>query len=451
MVDQAAELAQRQKARVDPMYHEKIDALLDTYARKLAANLNDHYAIEARVPSILIAGGSNFPVAKKHKQNAARDRNMQEWQDVQGILDKIRSTGMGGISADDPQAAAKLEAKLDKLVQAQETMKAVNAYYRKHKTLDGCPHLTPEQIDKLKADMAQSWHLDKSRPYQSFVLSNNNAEIRRIRARIEQVRQHEDTQFAGWEFDGGRVEANKADNRLQIFFDGKPDEGTRDELKANGFRWAPSVGAWQRQLNMNAYRAAEHISCIQPVTGDKPVDLQRNAQYQQEAATPDTLMTGERITTPRGSFHVTGMTREQMEAAGYGYHHSSEDGKYLIMGNGTQAYAIAAEQRVPENYMRTAELTTEQNYNMIDGRINNTPSVDELEEKAKRGEVISLSALAAAVKAEDGRTPQRSADGKKPSIRAQLKADRAQTAAKPKQKEKEQEARRSVRQALEME
>lgn len=451
MVDEAAELAQRQKERVDPMYHEKIDALLDTYARRLAENMNNSYAIEARVPSILIAGGSNFPVAKKHKQNAARDRNMQEWQDVQGILDKIRSTGMGGISMDDPQAAAKLEAKLDKLVQAQETMKAVNAYYRKHKALDGCPHLTPEQIDKLKAGMAQSWHLDKSRPYQSFVLSNNNAEIRRIRARIEQVRQHEDTQFAGWEFDGGRVEANKADNRLQIFFDGKPDEGTRDELKANGFRWAPSVGAWQRQLNMNAYRAAEHISCIQPVTGDKPVDLQRNAQYQQEAATPDTLMTGERITTPRGSFHVTGMTREQMEAAGYGYHHSSEDGKYLIMGNGTQAYAIAAEQRVPENYMRTAELTTEQNYNMIDGRINNTPSVDELEEKAKRGEVITLSALAAAVKAEDGRTPQRSADGKKPSIRAQLKSDRVQAAAKPKQKEKGQEARRSVRQALEME
>ena len=451
MVDQAAVLAQRQKERVDPMYHEKIDALLDTYARKLAANLNDHYAIEARVPSILVAGGSNFPVAKKHKQNAARDRNMQEWQDVQGILDKIRSTGMGGISADDPQAVAKLEAKLAKLEATQETMKAVNAYYRKHKTLDGCPHLTPEQIDKLKADMAQSWHLDKSRPYQSFVLSNNNAEIRRIRARIEQVRQHEDTQFAGWEFDGGRVEANKADNRLQIFFDGKPDEGTRDELKANGFRWAPSVGAWQRQLNMNAYRAAGHISCIQPATGDKPVDLQRNTQYQQEAATPDTLMTGERITTPRGSFHVTGMTREQMEAAGYGYHHSSEDGKYLIMGNGTQAYAIAAEQQVPENYMRTAELTTEQNYNMIDGRINNTPSVDELEEKAKRGEVISLSALAAAVKAEDGRTPQRSEDGKKPSIRAQLKSDRAQAAAKPKQKEKEQEARRSVRQALEME
>ena len=101
-------------------------------------------------------------------------------------------------------------------------------------------------------------------------------------------------------------------------------------------------------------------------------------------------------------------------------------------------------------YMRTAELSTEQNYNMIDGQINNTPSVDELEEKAKRGEVISLSALAAAVKAEDSRTPQRDPDGKKPSIRAQLKADRVQSG-KPQQREKEQETKRSIRQALEME
>ncbi len=350
---------------------------------------------------------------------------------------------------DDPQAAAKLEAKLVKLESAQETMKAVNAYFRKNKTLEGCPSLTPEQITKLQQEMSQSWHLDKSRPYPAYMLSNNNAEIRRIRGRIEQVRQHEETNFAGWEFDGGRVEANKADNRLQVFFDGKPDEAARDELKANGFRWAPSVGAWQRQLNKNAYYAAGYISCIQPISGEKPIDVQRSVQ-QQESAAPDAHLTGERVSTPRGSFHVTDMTREQMETAGYGYHHSTDDGKYLIMGNGTQAFAIAAEQREQENYMRTAELSTEQNYNMIDGQINNTPSVDELEEKAKRGEVISLSALAAAVKAEDGRTLQRDPDGKKPSIRAQLKADRAQSC-KPQQREKEQEAKRSIRQALEME
>ena len=56
---------------------------------------------------------------------------------------------------------------------------------------------------------------------------------------------------------------------------------------------------------------------------------------------PDAYETGERIQTPRGSFAVTDRSREQMEAAGYGYHHSSDDGKYLIMGNGTRAFAIA--------------------------------------------------------------------------------------------------------------
>lgn len=432
MVDHAAELAQAQKGRVDPMYHERIDTLLDTYARCLAENMNKHYDIEARVPSVMIAGSSNFPVRKKEKQNAARDRNMQEWQEVQGLLDKIRSTGMGGISADDPQAVQKLEAKLASLVEAQENMKAINAYYRKHGTLDGCTVLPEKQIKALQQDMKSSWHLEP-KPFQSFELSNNNAEIRRTRARIEELKRHVEKEYSGWTFDGGRVEANKEANRLQIFFDGKPDEATREELKANGFRWAPSAGAWQRQLNDNAYRAAGYIPSIQPIAVEPPV--------------PDASLTGERVTTPRGSFHVTALSREQMEAAGYGVHHQSEDRKYLIMGNGTRAFAVAA--TPPENYLKNAEMSTEQNYNMIDGQINNTPTVDELEEKAKRGEVISLTALAAAVKAEDSRKPQREPEGKKPSIRAQLKADKAWAAAQPKQKE--QDAKRSVRQTLEME
>ena len=446
MVDQAAELAQQQKSRVDPMHHERIDQLLDTYARRLAENMNNSYAIEARVPSILIAGGSNFPVRKKEKQNAARDRNMEDWQDVQGILDKIRSTGMGGISADDPQAVAKLEAKLAKLEAAQETMKGVNAYYRKHGTLEGCTLLKPEQIKELQEGMAQSWHLEKNKPFQSFELSNNNAEIRRIRGRIEQLKQHEEKSFVGWEFDGGRVEANKTDNRLQIFFDEKPDDAARAELKANGFKWAPSAGAWQRQLNNNAYYAAGYVSCIQPITGEKPIDLQRKAQHQQAAPTPDNLLTGEQITTPRGSFHLTSMSVEQMREAGYGIHHTSEDGKYHIMGNGTQAFAVAVEQT--ENYLKAAEMSTEQNYNMIDQQINNTPSIDELEEKARRGELVSLSALAAAVKAENGKTTQRGGDGKKPSIRAQLKADQQQAAKTQKQ---DKEKKRSIKKDLEME
>jgi len=280
-VDNAFELAQAQKKRVDPMYHEKIDSLLDTYARKLAANMNHSFAIDARVPSILIAGGSNFPVRQKEKQNAARDSNMQKWQYIQGLLDKIRSTGMGGIRQDDPQAIPKLQKKLDGLEKAQETMKAVNAYYRKHGTLDGCPHLSPENIENLKADMASSWHYEK-KPFQSWELSNNNAEIRRVRQRIESLTRAKETVYVGWEFDGGHVEANREQSRLQVFFEDKPDADARQQLKEHGFRWAPSVGAWQRLLNGNAYYAADRIPGIQPLTGEKPTELQRNSIREQQ-------------------------------------------------------------------------------------------------------------------------------------------------------------------------
>lgn len=260
MVDKAAELAERQKRRVDPEYHSKIDHLLDLYARKLAANMNEGYTIAARVPSVLIAGPANFPARKKEKQNAASDRNMFEWQYIQGLLDRIRSTGMGGISADDADAITKLERKLVSRQEAQEHMKAVNAYYRKHNTLDGCPNLTSEEIEALKVDMAQSWHM-QGRPYPSWQLSNNNAEIRRIKARIEQLKRQRETGYVGWEFDGGTVEANQSDNRLQILFEVKPDEEIRTVLKSNGFRWSPKAGAWQRQLNDNAIRAADYIYC----------------------------------------------------------------------------------------------------------------------------------------------------------------------------------------------
>ena len=141
---------------------------------------------------------------------------------------------------------------------------------------------------------------------------------------------------------------------------------------------------------------------------------------EQKQLTPDELETGETIKTPRGTFYVTDMSREQMEAAGYGFHHQSDDGKYLIMGNGTRAFAIAAEQR--ENPLKAAEQTTEQNENMIDGIINNTPTVDELEAKVKAGETISLVDLANAVKADKERGKGK--PEKKPSIRAQLKADK---------------------------
>ena len=591
---------------------------------------------------------------------------MQEFTEIQGLLDKIRSTGMGGISADDPNAVSKLESKLAKLEQAQETMKAVNAYYRKHKTLDGCPHLSPEQIEKLKASMSGSYRANP-KPFESYQLSNNNAEIHRLKDRITALTRRKELGYVGWEFDGGRVEANTADNRLQIFFDEKPDKDIREELKGNGFRYAPSAEAWQRQLNDNAIYAADRIGCIQPLTGESPTELQKRARQEaaaqkgaepeppqepaqdtepgdaatpetfykvrqnpysdsrenshilqeyvaqdngmaklgdilymgtpekcrellgkleageltqgdvkelyakaQEAQptaepgqdapepaepgkdtfsiyqlkdgdgmrdyhfepydrlraaglsveaanynlvytdeltpgaslediytrfnidhpkdfkghslsvsdivvlhqngqdtahyvdsfgykevpeflqeqtpqlTPDTRTTGEQIRTPRGSFYVTDMTAEQMKEAGYGLHHTSEDGKYLIMGNGTQAFAVAAEQQEKANPLKHVEDTIEQNDNNFDGIINNTPAptADELEAKARSGGQISLAEYAAALKAEKEQGKAKKPE-KKPSIRAQLKADKERAAQRKQARNKSQDLERS--------
>lgn len=158
-------------------------------------------------------------------------------------------------------------------------------------------------------------------------------------------------------------------------------------------------------------------------------------EKQQPEATPESLMTGETVRTPRGNFHITDMTREQIEAAGFGFHHASEDGKYLIMGNGTQAFAIAAEQPQRDNPLKHVEDTIEQNDNNFDGLINNmpqTPTVADFEQRAKAGETISVTDLAKAVKAEKREQPQ-----KKPSILKKLDEYKKQAAQQPKDKQKE--------------
>jgi antirestriction protein ArdC len=133
---------------------------------------------------------------------------------------------------------------------------------------------------------------------------------------------------------------------------------------------------------------------------------------------PDNFLTGERIDTQRGSFSLTSMTQEQMKQAGYGIHHSSDNGAYHIMGNGTRAFAVRNE----DNPLRTAELSTEQNFNQIDGILNNQPSVAQLEQDAKSGKPISLMELLDATRREE-----------KQSVMQQLKA-------KPSQEQKKEKA-----------
>jgi len=173
-------------------------------------------------------------------------------------VDKIRHVGTGGIKSDDPQAIGKLRLKLACLEKDQEDWRRQNAYYRKHKTMVGYGPFTEDGARRIDKAIAEG-PLSEGKPHASWELSNNSAEIRRIKDRITGLekaaqRAAEQAETGGGivKFEGGQIVENHELMRLQILFDGKPDPDTRTLLKSHGFRWAPSQGAWQRQLNPNA-------------------------------------------------------------------------------------------------------------------------------------------------------------------------------------------------------
>lgn len=266
-VDKAAALVQAQKAKISPYYHDKLDSLLDRYARRLAEYYNAYYRNEASCPSILISGGSNFPVNKKNKQNARRESLWQEYKEIDAILDKIRSVGTGAVDLTDPHAREILTDQLNAYQKALDDAKAANAYYRKHKTLDGCPGIGPKEREWLtrpgvfaKGD-GSPLELYGC-PFPPCELQSRRGYIKRVADRLAELDKRQAEQAHPTEstkFDGGEIVRNLEADRLQILFDEKPDEATRAALKSNGFRWSPRYGAWQRQLTQNAESAARRV------------------------------------------------------------------------------------------------------------------------------------------------------------------------------------------------
>ena len=170
------------------------------------------------------------------------------------------------ISSGDPQALEKLTAKLEQSKELQDTMKIVNTYWRKFGTCKGAPGITDVQAEKLEKRIETGYSWEKQ-PFTSYELTNNNAEIKRLQKRIQELTYNKEVGFSGWDFEGGYAEANTEMNRLQLYFDEKPDEQRRTILKSNGFKWTPSQGAWQRQLTDNAIYSAGRIDFIRPSDG----------------------------------------------------------------------------------------------------------------------------------------------------------------------------------------
>jgi hypothetical protein len=180
------------------------------------------------------------------------------------------------ISSGDPQALEKLTGKLNACRKAQEHMKAVNAYFRKHGTCQGFPDMPEAAAAKLDMRVQNAYSWDKQ-PFPAYELSNNNAEIKRLQTRIEEISHNREVGFVGWRFDGGEAIINTELNRLQLMFDERPTREQCSVLSHKGFHWSPTEGAWQRQLNDNAIYALNYVDFVKPLDGKRPTELQPKA------------------------------------------------------------------------------------------------------------------------------------------------------------------------------
>lgn len=260
-------------------YEDKKQARIDRYRARAAQARAQSDALWKQSSDMASAIPMGQPIHGARDQRY-RDRIMEKAEQSFAASDKAdyyerkaeAAENNTAISSDDPEAITKLTEKLESLQIMQTRMKQINAYYRKNGTCRGFHGLTDEEADKLISDV--QYHPWDRSPYPAFALSNNSAEIRRLKGRIQKLTEAKELGYQGWEFDGGRVVPNEENNRLQIFFDEIPSPELRRELKGQGFRWARSEGAWQRQLTDNAIYAAKQIKAVLPSDGSDPIKIQ---------------------------------------------------------------------------------------------------------------------------------------------------------------------------------
>ena len=208
----------------------------------------------------------------KHRNAIARsnrnmDKSVAESKKADYLRNKAAGVGTGGISSDDPEALVKLKNKLSNLEKSQEIMKASNKIIRNKKLSD------EEKVAKLiEAGLSDSNATEILKPdfagrigFASYSLSNNNANMKTVRDRIAVLESKQKAYEAAGgenielERNGIKLVQNFEENRFQLIFPGKPDDETRRKLKSNGFRWAPSKKAWQRNLNNRSLYIAKAL------------------------------------------------------------------------------------------------------------------------------------------------------------------------------------------------
>lgn len=187
--------------------------------------------------------------------NAMR-RSIEADKKADYYASKAAGVGSGGISSDDPEAVTKLAEKIETAKKVQAQMKAANKIIRS-KVKDEAKILTlrAEGFTEANAKALLEPDFCGRVGFAAYQLQNNNANIRRMEKRLEELRQRP-TETTTTERDGVTIVENADENRIQLIFDGKPPAEVRQILKSNGFRWSRYNTAWQRHLNAAGRHAA---------------------------------------------------------------------------------------------------------------------------------------------------------------------------------------------------
>lgn len=195
----------------------------------------------------------------RERIGAKMDKAVEANEKAKYYRNKAESVGMGGISGLDPDAISKLKNKLSKLVKNQEFMKEVNKAVRLKDISKGNAKLTElglndEQIKKFREPDCYGCI-----GYPRYELTNNNANIRRIKGRINALEQAAKIEAESDEEQTDLYTFSIVGGRYSFSFDGKPSSDVRDILKKHGFRWSPSMTAWVRQVTVRAKWSVDEV------------------------------------------------------------------------------------------------------------------------------------------------------------------------------------------------
>lgn len=160
------------------------------------------------------------------------------------------------IFSDDPEAVTKLKLKIESLEHLQESMKAINSALRKNDDQALLAlKLSPEQITKIKTPDFMG-----RIGFPAYALQNNNANIRRLKERLEGLSARTGQETRSETVNGVEIVQNTDLNRCQLFFPAIPAEPVRAFLKSNGFHWSRFNGCWQRHLSSAAVYLAQEAA-----------------------------------------------------------------------------------------------------------------------------------------------------------------------------------------------